>query len=80
MPAVGRLWPSDDDDDDDDEFQDYVAKGDTIDALFTDSWTLKNFFFSLVAESHMEWLQVCNMSALPHLGRSPRKKKHFALK
>ena len=31
----------DDDDDDDDEFQDYVAKGDTIDALFTDSWTLK---------------------------------------
>ena len=64
----------DDDDDGDDEFQDYVAKGDTIDALFTDSWTLKNFFFSLVAESHMEWLQVCNMSALPHLGRNQRKK------
>ena len=47
---------SDDDDDDDDdddnvEFQDLVAKGDTIDdALFTDSWTIKNFFFSLVAD------------------------------
>ena len=46
--------PNDDDDgddDDDDEFQDLGAKGDTIDALFTDSRTLKNFFFSLVAES-----------------------------
>ena len=50
----------------------------TIDALLTDSWTLKNFFFSLVAESHMEWLQVCNMSALPHLGRNQRKNA-FAL-
>ena len=75
MTMNGDDDDDDDDDDDNGEFQDLVAKGDTIDdALLTDSWTIKNFFFSLVAESHMEWMQVCNMSALPHLGKSPRKK------